>query len=221
VALARALAKRPKVLLLDEPLAALDRRLREQTQFELLRIQDRLGTTFVVVTHDQEEAMTLATRIGVMERGGLVQVGTPLDVYEYPASRFVAEFIGSVNLFAGHVLGGDAGHTLIASPDTGGDIQVAQRVEAPSGTPCWVALRPEKIRLARERPHGGGRNSAHGRIDEIAYRGSISLYALTLDSGKTVQVTRPNLHRRHAHDLTWDEEVWLSWDAASAVVLLT
>ncbi|HEU4693739.1 MAG TPA: ABC transporter ATP-binding protein, partial [Vicinamibacterales bacterium] len=147
VALARALVKRPKLLLLDEPLAALDKKLREHTQFELLNIQDRLGVTFVVVTHDQEEAMTLASRIGVMNHGEIVQIGTPTDIYEYPGSRFVADFIGSVNLFEGRIVEDEPNYVRVTSDELGGTFHVGHGVSAAPDATVWVALRPEKIVL--------------------------------------------------------------------------
>ena len=149
VALARALAKRPKLLLLDEPLGALDKKLREETQFELMKIQEQLGVTFVVVTHDQEEAMTLATRIGVMNAGEIVQIGEPRDIYEYPNSRFVADFVGSVNMFEGRVVEDALDHVLIRSDDAGCDIHVGHGVSSAPNQTLWFALRPEKINLSR------------------------------------------------------------------------
>ena len=162
VALARALIKRPKVLLLDEPLAALDKSLRERTQFELMNIQDQLGITFILVTHDQEEAMTLATRIAVMDAGRFVQVGTPTEIYEYPNSRFVADFIGTINLFRCHQRGND-GTAVVACEETGVPIQAdLPAAELPDAFD--VAVRPEKIRLSRQAPEGGGPNdpARHG-----------------------------------------------------------
>ena len=152
VALARSLVKRPKLLLLDEPLGALDKKLREQTQFELVNIQEQLGVTFVVVTHDQEEAMTLSTRIAVMNSGGIVQMGTPAEIYEYPATRFVAEFIGSVNMFEGRILEDEPDHVLIQSEEAGCDLYIDHGVPVPLGTPVSVAVRPEKMAISREPP---------------------------------------------------------------------
>src|SRR5690242_4196420 len=166
VALARALAKRPKLLLLDEPLAALDRKLRERTQFELLNIQERLGVTFIVVTHDQEEAMTLATRMGVMDRGRIVQVGTPTDIYESPGTKFVADFIGSVNLFEGQLL--ESAPASIRSSEHGGVIRVGHGVSATPGATVWVAVRPEKIHIAKAEPVGAD-NLVRGRVKDVAY----------------------------------------------------
>ena len=163
VALARALVKRPKLLLLDEPLAALDKKLREHTQFELVNIQETLGVTFVVVTHDQEEAMTLATRIGVMNHGEIVQIGTPSDIYEYPSSRFVADFIGSVNMFEGRLVEDEPDHVRVASEELGGTFHVGHGVSAAPDAIVWVALRPEKIVLSARAPRGRRRQPRRGR----------------------------------------------------------
>jgi len=219
VALARALVKRPKLLLLDEPLAALDKKLREHTQFELLNIQDTLGVTFVVVTHDQEEAMTLATRIGVMNHGEIVQVGTPTEIYEYPGSRFVADFIGSVNLFEGRLVEDEPDYVRVKSDELGGTFHVGHGVSAAPDATVWVALRPEKIHIAHERPDGGPDNQVQGTVAEIAYRGDQSVYLVTLASGRQVRVTQPNIVRQGGVRISWDDKVWLSWDSASPVVV--
>jgi putrescine transport system ATP-binding protein len=220
VALARALVKRPKLLLLDEPLGALDRKLRERTQFELLSLQDRLGVTFVIVTHDQEEAMTLGTRIGVMESGEIVQVGSPTDVYEYPTSRFVADFIGSVNLFEGKLVEDEPDHVRIHCAELGATTVFVDHgiSSAPSAEVC-VALRPEKITLSREPPAAGeAQNCATGTVAEIAYLGEVSRYLVRLAGGRIVRVSQPNL-QRHAERIAWDEGVFLSWSASAPVVL--
>ena len=220
VALARALVKRPKLLLLDEPLAALDRKLREHTQFELLNIQETLGVTFVVVTHDQEEAMTLATRIGVMNHGGIVQIGTPSDIYEYPGSRFVADFIGSVNLFEGRLIEDEPDYVRVASDDLGGTFHLGHRVSAAPDATVWVALRPEKILLSRDRPDGDGDNRVAGIVAEVAYRGDQSIYLVKLANGRQMRVTQPNTLRTGSGDrIRWDDKVWLSWDSSSPVVV--
>ncbi len=218
VALARSLVKRPKLLLLDEPLGALDKKLREHTQFELVNIQERLGVTFVVVTHDQEEAMTLASRIGVMNQGRIVQVGTPHEIYEFPNSRFVSEFIGNVNMFEGRIVDDEPDHVTIDSRDLGGRIYVGHGVSTAPEALVWAAVRPEKMQLTRDQP-ASPYNRAAGVIKEIAYMGDMSIYLLLLDSGKTVRITRPNI-LRHAEDtLTWDDRVWVSWDPSSGVVV--
>jgi putrescine transport system ATP-binding protein len=220
VALARALVKRPKLLLLDEPLAALDRKLREHTQFELLNIQETLGVTFVVVTHDQEEAMTLASRIGVMNHGEIIQVGTPSDIYEYPSSRFVADFIGSVNMFEGRLIEDEPDYVRVASDELGGTFHVSHGVSAAPDAIVWVALRPEKIQVSRERPDGGEDNRVQGVVSEIAYRGDQSVYLVRLAGGRQVRVTQPNSLRQGADArIRWDDAVWLSWDSSSPVVV--
>jgi putrescine transport system ATP-binding protein len=218
VALARSLIKRPKLLLLDEPLGALDKKLREHTQFELVNIQERLGVTFVVVTHDQEEAMTLASRIGVMNQGRIVQVGTPHEIYEFPSTRFVAEFIGNVNMFEGRIVEDEPDHVVIDSPELGGTIYVGHGVSAPPDAVVWAAVRPEKMQLTRD-PPSTKVNCTQGIIKEIAYMGDMSIYLVQLDTGKTLRVTQPNTHRHAESPLTWDERVWASWHESSAVVV--
>jgi putrescine transport system ATP-binding protein len=222
VALARSLAKRPQVLLLDEPLAALDKKLREETQFELMDLQKRLGTTFVIVTHDQEEAMTVAHRIGVMDRGKLVQIATPQQLYEEPASRWVAGFIGDVNLIDGVVVASDAGG--IAIEDAGGRrcrvaaaAPTAPAVKA--GQRVAVALRPEKLRIAAEKPEGVGENCVGGRVGDIAYLGDISLYKVRLDDGAVMTASRANASRSLDRAIGWDDEVWLTWTPDAGVLL--
>ena len=217
VALARSLVKRPKLLLLDEPLGALDRKLREHTQFELLSIQEKLGVTFVVVTHDQEEAMTLSSRVGVMNRGEIVQVGTPRQIYEFPASRFVADFIGSVNLFEGQLTEDEQDHVRVRCEELAAPVYVDHGMSAPPLALCWVAVRPEKIVLTRERPVGAD-NWAHGTIHDIAYLGDMSVFLVKLDSGREVRVTQANRTRKPEEQFSWDEAVYLTWDASSPVV---
>ncbi len=220
VALARALVKRPKLMLLDEPLAALDKKLREHTQFELLNIQETLGVTFVVVTHDQEEAMTLATRIGVMNHGEIVQIGTPSDIYEYPSSRFVADFIGSVNMFEGRLIEDEPDYVRVTSDELGGTFHVGHGVSAAPDATVWVALRPEKIVVSRERPEGEGDNRVEGVVSEVAYRGDQSIYLVKLASGRQMRVTQPNtLRQGMGGRFRWDDRVWLSWDSSSPVVV--
>ena len=222
VALARSLVKQPKLLLLDDPLGALDRKLREHTQFELVNIQEKLGVTFVVVTHDQEEAMTLASRIGVMNHGEIVQVGTPSDIYEYPISRFVADFVGSVNLFEGTLVEDEPDYVRVASKELGGHFFVNHGVSAAPDATVWVALRPEKIHIEREPPAGDDEdNRVQGVVKEIAYLGDLSVYLVQLPTGRMVRVTRPNRRRQAAalDRITWDEEVWLSWDGSSPGVV--
>ena len=216
VALARALAKRPKLLLLDEPLAALDRKLREHTQFELLNIQKQLGVTFIVVTHDQQEAMTLATRMGVMNHGKIAQVGTPADIYECPATKFVADFIGSVNMFEGEVLEGTP--RSVRSRELGTTIPVGPGVAVSPGATVWIALRPEKIHISKAPPQSNG-SGAHGRVTEVAYLGDMSVYLIEIESGKTLRVTRPNVIRSPEDRVAAGDPVYLSWHDSSPLVL--
>jgi putrescine transport system ATP-binding protein len=218
VALARSLVKRPKVLLLDEPLGALDRKLREETQLELIKIQETLGITFIVVTHDQEEAMTLSTRIGVMDAGRIVQVGEPPEIYEHPSTRFVADFIGSVNMFEGRVAEDEADRVRIASAEAGGDIDVSHGVHCTLDQKVWYAVRPEKIRVSRGRPKNL-LNAFHGTVDEVLYLGNQSMFSIRLDTGKRIKVTRPNLDRHADEDISWDEKVWVGWEGNAGVVL--
>ena len=219
VALARALVKRPKLLLLDEPLGALDRKLREHTQFELINLQEQLGVTFVVVTHDQEEAMTLASRIGVMNKGVIVQVGTPTDIYEYPTSRFVADFIGSVNMFDGHLIEDEPSHVRIRCADLEAPVYVSHGISAAPGAAVAVAVRPEKIEISRAPPPQPLENVAMGVVKEIAYMGDVSIYLVRLGSGRMVRVTLPNVERQAEDRISWDETVYLSWSPTSPVVL--
>jgi len=219
VALARALVKQPKVLLLDEPLGALDKKLREQTQFELMNIQEKVGITFVVVTHDQEEAMTLSTRIAVMETGQFAQIGTPTEIYEFPESRSVAEFIGSANIFEGRVTEESADHLTIDTEV--GSFFIDHGMSVKQGATVWVALRPEKIQLNKQAPEKEGPNQMKGMVDDIGYLGDVSIYKVRLDNGGIVDVTAHNHVRPkdRSHRITWEEEVYLTWEASSAVVL--
>jgi putrescine transport system ATP-binding protein len=219
VALARALVKQPKLLLLDEPLGALDKKLRESTQFELMKIQDQLGVTFVVVTHDQEEAMTLSSRIGVMNHGRIIQTGTPTDIYEFPNSRFVADFIGTVNMFPGRIVDEDNDYVRIGCEEAGCTIFINHGVAAPPNAELWVAVRPEKIHITREPPADSRDNCVRGTVDGIAYMGDMSIYNVKLDSSKMIKVTQPNLIRHSEDTLTWDDRVYLHWHASSGVVL--
>ena len=224
VALARALVKRPKLLLLDEPLAALDRKLREHTQFELISIQQRLGVTCIVVTHDQEEAMTLGTRLGVMNHGRIAQVGTPSDIYESPVTRFVADFIGSVNMFEGRVSEDGAECVRIRSEELGCTVRAERTVSCTRGATVWTAIRPEKINLSRQppaasAPPGTAENAVRGTVREIAYMGDMSIYLVQIDSGRMMRVTLPNVMRAAERPIAREESVWLSWHGSSPVVL--
>ena len=219
VALARALIKRPKVLLLDEPLAALDKKLRERTQFELMNIQDKLGVTFIVVTHDQEEAMTLATRIAVMNAGKFVQIGTPSEIYEYPNSRYVADFVGTINLFHGTVGSTDEDAIHIDCDETGTVIHANPPADQALPNDFFVAVRPEKIRISQEVPVEEGLSVMHGVVEDLAYYGNYSVYRIKTDQGKLVQVSRQNSQRSAELVLEWDEAVYMSWPRDCSVVL--
>ncbi|MGD9917320.1 MAG: ABC transporter ATP-binding protein [Paenirhodobacter sp.] len=218
VALARALIRKPKLLMLDEPLGALDKKLREETQRELIKIQESLGVTFVVVTHDQEEAMTLSTRLGVMTAGEIMQIGTPHDVYEYPQSRFVADFIGSVNLFEGRIAGDYEDHATIHSPDTESDILVSHGISGVKGQAVAVALRPEKIAIERRLPETLP-NRLRARVDDVSYMGNLSVFHVTLPTGKPVKVTQTNRLRSDDDAIRAGEEVEIGWDGAASVVV--
>ena len=222
VALARALVKRPKLLLLDEPLAALDKKLRERTQFELLNIQQRLGVTFIVVTHDQEEAMTLGQRLGVMNHGRIAQVGTPSDIYESPATRFVADFIGSVNMFEGRVSEERAEGVRLEVGELGCMLRAERAVSCVRGATVWAAIRPEKISISRQPPLAATdvpENAVRGTVREIAYMGDMSIYLVQIASGKMLRVTLPNTTRGAERPIAREESVWLYWHGSSPVVL--
>jgi len=219
VALARALAKHPKILLLDEPLGALDKKLREQTQFELVNIQERLDTTFIIVTHDQEEAMTMSSRIALMKQGRVEQVDPPRHLYEFPATRYAADFIGSVNLFEGYVVNQDDDEVRVYSVELQGELLVHHSLPLAIGIPVTVALRPEKIQilnsLEADQP-----NQVKGKIREIAYLGDMSIYHVDLPGGKRVQFTQANAQALAEQPLTWDDDVILGWTANSCGVLI-
>ena len=220
VALARALIKRPKVLLLDEPLAALDKKLREHTQFELVNIQDELGITFVVVTHDQEEAMTLSDRIAVMEKGRFLQVGPPKEIYEYPRSRFVADFIGTINTFEGTVASISDEQLTVTSEELGGDLRALGRHDVEVGQAVCIAVRPEKIFVTRERPGNDDDIRTRGVVEDLGYLGNLSLYRVRLASGKIVQVSSQNRRRTTERGVEWEDEIWICWRPRSVVVLV-
>ncbi|MFD1298070.1 ABC transporter ATP-binding protein [Lysobacter gummosus] len=220
VALARALAKQPKLLLLDEPLGALDKKLREHTQFELVSIQERVGTTFIMVTHDQEEAMTMSSRIAVMDTGRIVQVSTPAVLYEYPSTRFVAEFIGGINLLDGRVLSHDesTGLLRIQCDGVGEELLARHPDPLPEGTAVGIAVRPEKIDVHETRPEGI-ENAVAGKVRDIAYLGDVSIYHVQTEAGATLRVQETHVARSSEPHYDWDDTLWLSWDAGSAVVL--
>jgi putrescine transport system ATP-binding protein len=216
VALARSLAKHPKLLLLDEPLGALDKRLRENTQFELVNLQAELGITFITVTHDQEEAMTMSSRIAVMHEGRILQVDTPSGIYEYPNCRFVAEFVGSINLFHGKVVERE-GEDVIVEGTGVGCYRMHCHQPLAIGLPVAVAVRPEKIRLAADdadRP-----NRVRGKVEDIAYLGDVSIFHFALDDGQKVAMTLTNTRPITEQTLTWGESAVLEWDANGGVVL--
>jgi len=226
VALARSLAKRPQLLLLDEPLGALDAKLRERTQLELVDIIEQVGVTCVMVTHDQEEAMVMATRIGVMSEGKILQIGRPSDIYETPNCRFVADFIGSVNLFKGTVDVDEADHVVINSPEC--LHYVSHGITGTAGMTVHVAVRPEKMTIQPERPQDDERESpeqvgfniAQGVIKDLAYLGSLTTYHVQLDGAATVvKVTHTNAARHDASQLTWGDRVYVWWCGSDVVVL--
>jgi putrescine transport system ATP-binding protein len=214
VALARSLAKRPRVLLLDEPMAALDKKLRGETQFELMELQRALGLTFVIVTHDQSEAMTVADRIAVMDRGRLMQVAPAAEIYERPNSRWVADFVGDINLFQGRLA--DDGLSVEGTP--AGNLRVATKPAAAPGAMVWVAVRPEKVRISREQPSAALANCIPGAVVEIGYLGDVSVYKLRIRDGSLVRAAVANVDGA-ARAIGFDEQVWLSWPAEAAILL--
>jgi putrescine transport system ATP-binding protein len=218
VALARSLAKSPKLLLLDEPMGALDKKLRSQMQLELVNIVERLGVTCVMVTHDQEEAMTMAHRIAVMDAGKIRQIGTPDEIYEQPSSRFTAEFIGSVNLFEGKIEEDEKDFITIRSPALGLPIYVGHGQTGFEGMDVAFALRPEKLHIGKDEP-AQQYNKAHGIIEDVAYFGSHSVYHVRLDSGSKVMCNFVNMKRWASERFTWNDPVWVFWDDLSGVVL--
>ena len=215
VALARSLVKRPRVLLLDEPMAALDKKLRGETQFELMDLQRRLGLTFIIVTHDQSEAMTVADRIAVMDRGRLVQVAPPAAIYEQPNSRWVADFVGEINLFEGRV--GDDGTSVEGTAL--GRIRVAAKIDAEVGATVWVAVRPEKMRITPGEPQAGPDNCAAATVVDIGYLGDLSIYKLRTDAGVAVKAALANTGRLAESAIGWDDKVWASFPPDAAIVL--
>lgn len=218
VALARSLAKRPKLLLLDEPMGALDKKLRTQMQLEVVDILEKVGVTCVLVTHDQEEAMTMASRIAIMSEGWIAQVGSPVDIYESPSSRMIAEFIGSVNIFEAEIVEDEADSLTLSCEDFDVPVFIDRGVTTPAETThALMALRPEKTLLSKEKPEEAY-NWASGVVHDIAYLGGISVYYVRLGSGKMVQVSMANTERRGEHP-TWEDDVYVYWEASSPVVL--
>ena len=216
VALARSLAKQPQLLLLDEPLGALDKKLREETQIELVNIIEQVGVTCVMVTHDQEEAMTMAGRIAVMSEGRFLQVGAPGDIYETPATRFVADFIGNVNLMDGTLDVDESDHCVVGCADC--KHYVGHGITGNPGMAVTVALRPEKIHLSHHQP-ADDFNTTHGTVREMSYFGSFTVYQLELASGAMLKVSRANTQRSHEAEFTWGDEVWAHWSRSAQVVL--
>jgi putrescine transport system ATP-binding protein len=217
VALARAIAKKPRIVLLDEPLGALDKKLRQQAQFELMRIQETTGTTFIIVTHDQEEAMTVASRIAVMDKGDLVQVATPGDIYENPKSRYIAGFIGDVNVFDGKVSGISDGCIEIDAKD-GSKFRTRSTETVTVGQDVGLALRPEKIRIGHEKPESAV-NAIAGKVEDVGYLGSISHYHVRTAGGDRVTALRANSAHTVERPISWEDNVWLDWPVDSGVVL--
>ena len=230
VALARALVKRPRVLLLDEPLSALDAKLREQMRFELTQLQQTIGVTFLIVTHDQDEALAMADRCAVMNRGALQQAGAPSDLYEFPNSRFVADFIGQVNMFEGRLTVDEPDHAQITAGELDAPVFLDHGVTGAHGATVWVAVRPEKIELSSrelDQPRPSmedappGANVFPGVIRHIVYLGSESAYEVQLASGRTVKALRTNLTRWDQEDFAEGQPVWLAWHACSPAILLS
>jgi putrescine transport system ATP-binding protein len=219
VALARSLAKKPKVLLLDEPLGALDKKLREETQFELTDLQMDLGLTFIIVTHDQEEAMTLADRIAVMDHGKIVQIGTPAEIYEQPNSRYVADFIGNINLLEARVVTNVGGNVQMDATGTGAMVNAAQEMAVATGDTVWFAIRPEKMSVSHDPPAHTGVNAVEGEVWDIGYLGDVSIYHVRLAGGVTVKATIANRSRTVERPIMWGEKVWLTWQPDAGVVL--
>lgn len=229
VALARSLAKGPKLLLLDEPLGALDKKLREQTQFELMNLQESLGLTFVIVTHDQEEAMTVSSRIAVMDKGEVLQVDVPAEIYEQPKTRFVADFVGDVNMkectVAQFAATEGGGHNMLLKMGDVAQIKAVNEQPVRSFAEhdkVWFAIRPEKVNISKEKPVAtAGReiNSIEGKVLDIAYSGSNSTYHVELSDGTVFRAEAANQRRLRHRDITWEDKVWLSWATTAAIVL--
>ncbi|MGQ2949547.1 MAG: ABC transporter ATP-binding protein [Agrobacterium sp.] len=222
VALARSLAKRPKVLLLDEPLGALDKKLREETQFELMDIQTNLGLTFLIVTHDQEEAMTVSDRIAVMDKGNVVQVATPAEIYEAPNTRYVADFIGDINIFDARVVANasDVGKPGLVTLDCDGlKVAVEQECAAANGSQVAYAIRPEKVRISLDQPADSSVNSAYGEVWDIGYLGDFSVFIVKLADGRVIRAAQANVSRLVDRPITFGDMVWLNWKPDSGLVL--
>jgi len=227
VALSRALVKKPKVLLLDEPLSALDAKLREAMRFELSQLQQKVGITFIMVTHDQTEALAIACRVAVMNKGSIAQLGTPSDLYEFPASRFVADFIGSVNMFEGKLIDDKPDEAIVACPELDPyPVQVPHSVSGKEDSSVWVAIRPEKMTLHKDAATppampecAAAHNVAKGEIKDISYLGDISIYHVLIANGRLIQISCPNRSRWDQDNFSAGEKVWVSWGGTSPVVL--
>lgn len=218
VALARSLAKAPKLLLLDEPLGALDKKLRQDTQFELMDIQEKTGTTFVIVTHDQEEAMTVASRVAVMDEGRLIQVATPDRIYENPETVYVADFIGDVNIIQGRASAAGADTYNIDWAEGQGHLTATSAISFDTGQTCHLAIRPEKVTITADRPEDAA-NVVQGRVHDIAYLGNLSTYHVELPNGTIIKAQTANTRRISRRSFTWEDPVWLSWTATAGVLL--
>jgi putrescine transport system ATP-binding protein len=217
VALARSLAKAPKLLLLDEPLGALDAKLRQDTQFELMDIQEKTGTTFVIVTHDQEEAMTVASRVAVMDHGHIVQADTPARIYETPSTVYVADFIGDVTILAGTATTRDGGYD-ISFAEGQPTLRSKSDTQLSNGQTCHLAIRPEKVAISADRPVEAA-NAVQGKILDIAYLGNISTYHVELSNGQVIKTQTANTRRLSRRSFTWEDQVWLSWTDTAGVLL--
>lgn len=217
VALARALAKRPKLLLLDEPLGALDKKLREATQFELMGIQEQLGCTFVIVTHDQEEAMTVSSRIAVMKQGEIAQVAPPEVIYEAPSSRYVADFIGDVNIIEGRVSAAADGIVSLAWQEGEPALRALSDAPFPQGGTAWLTVRPEKVGIYKEKP--ATENAIHGKVLDIAYLGNVSTYHVELSNGQVIKAQETNAGRSANRGIEWEQTVWVGWATDAGLVL--
>lgn len=218
VALARSLVKRPKLLLLDEPMSALDKQIRQKTQIELVKILDQVGVTCIMVTHDQEEAMTMGNRLAVMTDGQIVQCGTPHDVYTFPNSQFVASFIGSTNIFTGRIVVDEPDHVLIESDELMRPMYVNHGVSEPLGMEIFVSIRPEQIRVLRDQPEDET-NVGHGMVTHLAWMGSYALYQIRLDSGKVIEASVPSIKLAQEDAPGVDDEVYITWGPDSGTVL--